>query len=201
REQVGTENRTERARMRIFVDEFQSLPTVDYPDFLATLAKYGANFFLATQSLGIVKELDPKLFHSLLANVSTLFAFQCNYADAEVLCGEMGNTLRPEELVSLPDHACYLSLTAGGVQLPPVFVKTLPPDIESDGAERAQQIAQQSRERDGRPIDAVLQAQVQTWSTKAQLPSKEQAAQAGPYRTAANDLKMQSNRDASYVVA
>ena len=222
REQVATAERSARARTRIVVDEFQALPTVDYADFLATLAKYGANFILATQSLGIVKELDPRMFHALLANVSTLCAFQTNYSDAEILSAEMGGVVTPEDIVGLPDHACFLSLVSGGVQQPPVYVQTLPPQPEPASEERAQQIIGQSRDRYGHPIDSVLQQQALAWLAKVRVPARgghatpeasglqpqalarsaegqvpspsDQAASATP------DLQMQSNRPPDDIV-
>ena len=58
------------------VDEMQTMPGVDYESMLSELGKFGANFILATQSLGKLEDLSRTMRDTVLANVGCLAAFQ-----------------------------------------------------------------------------------------------------------------------------
>ena len=103
----------------VVVDEMQSIPGVDYESMLSELAKFGASFVLATQSLSRLAELSPTMQDTLLANVSCLAVFQVAASDARQLIGELDrNRVEEEDLVSLPVHHCYVWATTGGQRLP-----------------------------------------------------------------------------------
>ncbi|MBO0784350.1 MAG: hypothetical protein J2P37_36570, partial [Ktedonobacteraceae bacterium] len=73
-EAQGSLPMAERKQMPIFVDEFQTLLGVDW-GALAELRKYGAAFYLATQSLEYLHREETELLFTLLANIKHIVAF------------------------------------------------------------------------------------------------------------------------------
>jgi len=126
REQAALPDASLRARGTVIVDEFQSIPGVDYAAFLAELQKMGANFILATQALRQLDKLDPALTATVLANVDTLFVFQTSAEDARVLAHELDESVEPMDIINLPAHSCYVKTQRGKERLPVMHVETLP---------------------------------------------------------------------------
>lgn len=102
-----------RRHVFIVVDEFQSIPGADYAFMLSELAKYGAQLVMGTQSLDLLRRMNPKTAVAWLNNTSALFAFRSGAEDADVLARELtlGDenrlTVAPGDIVGLPDFACY----------------------------------------------------------------------------------------------
>ena len=118
----------------VVVDEMQALPGVDYQAMLSELGKFGASFVLATQSLGKLDELAPRLQETLLANIGCLAVFQAAGADARELVWELGKErVSEEDIVSLPAHHCYVRATVGGERTP-VFSMAVRKGDEPDPA-------------------------------------------------------------------
>lgn len=126
REQAALPDASLRARGTVIVDEFQSIPGVDYAAFLAELQKMGANFILATQALRQLDKLDPALTATVLANADTLFVFQTSAEDARVLAHELDEAVEPVDIINLPAHSCYVKTQRGKERLPVMHVETLP---------------------------------------------------------------------------
>ena len=116
-----------RARVIVFIDEFQSIPGVNYGSLLAELAKMGANFVLSTQSLAQLDILDPLLKPIVLANVDTLFVFQSSASDARELAPELDRRVDDTNIINLPDYTCYLKTKKGHKRLPVMEIKTIGP--------------------------------------------------------------------------
>lgn len=126
REQASLPDASRRARGTVIVDEFQSIPGVDYAAFLAELQKMGANFILATQALRQLDKLDPALTATVLSNADTLFVFQTSAEDARVLARELDEAVEPVDIINLPAHSCYVKTQRGKERLPVMHVETLP---------------------------------------------------------------------------
>jgi Helicase HerA, central domain/Type IV secretion-system coupling protein DNA-binding domain len=147
----------ERTRITMLVDEFHTLPGVDYEGILAELSKYGANLVLATQSLARLEHLGGErqldLRAVVFANLDGLFAFNCSAEDAKYLVPELGGAVEVQDLVELGEHQCYVRLSSAGERLPTFSVRLDPPVvIDSDlGA----QLAAASAARYGRPVAEV----------------------------------------------
>jgi hypothetical protein len=131
REQMAIADASARARVVIVIDEFQSIPGVDYPGLLAELQKMGASFILATQALGQLDALDKKLRPSILSNTGTLFVFQTSAEDADYLSAELDEAVTVTDIINLPAYACYVKTQLGRERLPVMRVETYAPAQEN----------------------------------------------------------------------
>ncbi|MCC7163518.1 MAG: type IV secretion system DNA-binding domain-containing protein [Anaerolineae bacterium] len=152
REQSGVLAAQDRARGMIIIDEFQSIPGVDYAALLAELQKMGANFVLATQTLKQLDALSPTLAATILANVDTLFTFQVSAEDAYVLSRELDEAVTAVDIINQPSYSCYVKTQRGRDRLPVMHVETLPPQ---PGNERIAEQVLQGMLRYARPIETV----------------------------------------------
>jgi hypothetical protein len=146
-----------RRGVRLLVDEFHTMPGADYETVVGELAKYGGNLVLATQSLASLEVLDRTqdraLRAKLFSNIDGLFVFQTSAEDARYLVPELGDGVDVQDLISLPDHQCYVRVNARGETLPTFSVRLDPPP-DSDAAIHAA-LAAASAARYGRARAAV----------------------------------------------
>jgi Helicase HerA, central domain/Type IV secretion-system coupling protein DNA-binding domain len=154
REQMRTVEPSKRARILVIVDEFQSLPGVDYPGLLAELQKMGASFILATQALSQLDALDPLLRPAILSNVDSLFVFQTSAEDAFILRRELDEAVETTDIINLDNYTCYLKTKVGARRLPVMHIQTLPPP-QANSTTVEQVIGQMPRYT--RPIGDVIQ--------------------------------------------
>lgn len=131
-EQMRIADPSKRAKVLVIIDEFQSLPGVDYPALLAELQKMGASFVLATQALKQLDELGTTLRASILSNISTLFVFQTSADDADVLRHELDDEVDATDIINLERHCCYIKTAIGKTRLPIIHVETEKPAHEND---------------------------------------------------------------------
>jgi len=129
-EQMRVGDPTKRAKVFVVIDEFQSLPGVDYPALLAELQKMGASFVLATQALKQLDELGATLRASILSNVSTLFVFQTSAEDADMLRHELDDEVDATDIINLERHTCYVKTSIGKTRAPIMHVETEKPGAE-----------------------------------------------------------------------
>lgn len=129
-EQMRVGDPTKRAKVFVVIDEFQSLPGVDYPALLAELQKMGASFVLATQALKQLDELGATLRASILSNVSTLFVFQTSAEDADMLRHELDEEVEATDIINLERHTCYVKTSIGKTRMPIMHVETERPGAE-----------------------------------------------------------------------
>ena len=127
REQMAVPDPKARARAVVVVDEFQSIPGVDYQGLLAELQKMGASFILATQALGQLDAMSKPLRPAIMSNVDTLFVFQTSAEDADILRHELDDEVTGTDIINLADHSCYLKTQVGRQRLPVMHIETLPP--------------------------------------------------------------------------
>lgn len=131
-EQMRVTDASHRTKVLVIIDEFQSLPGVDYPALLAELQKMGASFVLATQALKQLDELGLTLRASILSNINTLFVFQTSAEDAEVLRYELDAEVEATDIINLERHSCYIKTALGKTRLPIMHVETVPPQAQDD---------------------------------------------------------------------
>ncbi|GHO93591.1 hypothetical protein KSF_036390 [Reticulibacter mediterranei] len=124
-EEQGSKALEERVRLPIIIDEFQTIAGADY-GALAELRKYGATFFLATQSLEYLQKLDEVLLPMVLANVKQLVVFHMSAQDAETLCEELG--VEQEDITNLNMYSCYVKLASGSRRQPTFSLNVSPPE-------------------------------------------------------------------------
>ncbi len=131
-EQMRIADASKRTKVLVIIDEFQSLPGVDYPALLAELQKMGASFVLATQALKQLDELGMTLRASILSNISTLFVFQTSADDADVLRHELDDEVEATDIINLERHCCYIKTAIGKTRLPIIHIETEKPAQEND---------------------------------------------------------------------
>jgi Helicase HerA, central domain len=146
-EEQGKIEGAARQHFPIFIDEFQTLDGVDW-GALAELRKYGAAFFLATQSLEYLRE--KQILPMVLANIKQLAIFRMSAEDARILHRELD--VDPEDIVHLESLTCYLKLLAGRQH--PTFSCTLHFPDQGD-KEQAQQIRLHCQRRFMRPVSDI----------------------------------------------
>ncbi len=128
REQTAVPDREGRTRAVIVIDEFQSIPGVNYPSLLGETQKVGASFILATQALGPLKTIYPNLKESIFSNIAALFVFQTSAEDADLMRHELDNEVTPTDIINLDDYACYLKTQLNKERLAIMHVDNLPAD-------------------------------------------------------------------------
>ncbi len=131
-EQMRIADASKRTKVLVIIDEFQSLPGVDYPALLAELQKMGASFVLATQALKQLDELGMTLRASILSNISTLFVFQTSADDADVLRHELDDEVEATDIINLERHCCYVKTMIDKTRLPIIHIETEKPADEND---------------------------------------------------------------------
>ncbi len=163
REQIGLE-RGDRARVTVIIDEFQSIPGVDYGALLSELLKMGANFVLANQALAQLDAISPALKGSVFSNIDTLVSFQTSGEDADYLYNELDQKVNPPDLVNLRPYECYLkTIDQGGNRLPVMHVETRePPQGAPEVADRIrEQMARYTVSAD--QVEANLTEHMRQW--------------------------------------
>lgn len=148
-EQARSDSAGRRA-LHLLVDEFQTIPGVDFGAMLSELRKFGGTFVLSTQALGHLDALDRVLRPTVFANVDALYAFAMSAEDARVLARELDDVVEIADLINLDDYSCYAKLTGNGRRLP-VFSLALDPAPAGDPL-AARRIRARSQERYARPV-------------------------------------------------
>lgn len=129
------------------VDEFHSYP-VDYGYLLTGLRKAGLSLVLAAQSLAQLDHFDPTLRQTALGNSEQKFLFTLAGEDAFLLRHDL-SSIGPEDVVALPDYACYALWSQQHRRLPLFSFQLARPPQGDEEQER--QIRTWSALRDGRP--------------------------------------------------
>lgn len=132
RERAQT-RRAARLPCAAIIDEFQSIPSVNYAALLSELQKFEVSFVLGTQSLARLRHIDRELPGVSLAGVTTVVCFQTNYEDAEYLSGELDG-VQPSNLVDLEPYQAYVKTTGlDGGRLPVYSLSTRKADAPDAG--------------------------------------------------------------------
>ena len=119
--------RARRTPCLVIVDEFQSIPSVNYGALLSELQKFEVAFVLGTQSLARLRAIERELPGIIFASVATLMSFQVNYEDAKYLSGELDG-VPSASLVNLePFHAYVKTTGPDGRRLPVYSMRGNPP--------------------------------------------------------------------------
>ena len=149
-EEQGNLVEMQRKHLRIIIDEFQVLQGVDW-GALAELRKYGAAFYLATQSLEYLADVDTSLLHVVLANVKQYIVFHMSAQDAQAIHMELG--VEPEDIVNLDRYMCYVKLMYLQHRQSTFSMTLLPP--RTGDMQRAEQVREASQKQYTVPADVV----------------------------------------------
>jgi hypothetical protein len=123
----AAEARARRTPCLVIVDEFQSIPSVNYGALLSELQKFEVAFVLGTQSLARLRAIERELPGIIFASVATLMSFQVNHEDAKYVSGELDG-IPPASLVNLePFHAYVKTTGPDGKRLPVYSMRGNPP--------------------------------------------------------------------------
>ncbi|BCL78091.1 hypothetical protein ccbrp13_05560 [Ktedonobacteria bacterium brp13] len=149
-EEQGRRNNTGSARLSIILDEFQRIAGADYR-VLSELRKYGANFFLSTQSLEYLHQFNPLLLPTIQANVRQTVSFNMSSQDAGLISKDLG--VDQEDILHLDINSCYVSALAAGRRQPTFSLQLKAPTPE--GPEWAESIRTRCRIRYTRPVEVI----------------------------------------------
>lgn len=139
-EEQGNVPLQQRQHVPIFLDEFQTLEGVDW-GVLAELRKYGATFFLATQSLEYLR--TKQILPVVISNVKQFAIFRMSSEDAKFLSQELA--VEPDDIVHLESLSCYLKLMYHQQQQATFSLQlSFPP---TGNVEHAKQIRQRCQQR------------------------------------------------------
>jgi hypothetical protein len=168
----------ERVRLPIIIDEFQTLEGTDY-GALAELRKYGATFFLATQSFDYLRRFQPALLATVLSNVNQFIIYHMSAEDAQVIHQELG--VEPEDITTLSRHLCYIRLVCQG-QRQPVFSVQLSVPPAGD-ASQALSIRLRSQQQYAHPVaevdEQLRNAVIRTLATSQETGQREPSTPVG----------------------
>ena len=120
----GRPGTVEAPRLPIILDEFQRVAGADYR-LLSEMHKYGATFFLSTQSMEYLQKLNPLIFPTIQANVRQMVTFNMAAHDAALMNKEMG--VDQEDILHLDINTCYVSIPSAGRRQPTFSLKLIPP--------------------------------------------------------------------------
>lgn len=115
---------TSRRDFHVYVDECHLFATPQLAGMLSEIRKYRACLMLSSQHTA---QLSPEVRDAVLANAGTLIAFRIGVKDAEILAPEFYPEFSMSDLVSLPNHHCYLKLMIDGQVSRPFSAVSLPP--------------------------------------------------------------------------
>jgi hypothetical protein len=176
-EEQGALPEEDRVRLPIIIDEFQTLEGTDY-GALAELRKYGATFFLATQSFEYLRRFQPALLATVLANVNQFIIYHMSAEDAEIIHQEL--SVDPEDITTLERHLCYMRLICQGQRQPVFSVQlNLPPVGDASQALAIRLRSQQHYARPVTEVDEQLRnAVIRTLAASPQAEHREPTAPA-----------------------
>ena len=119
--------RQERARVRLYLDEFQTYASDVLSQMLAECRKFGLELVLANQSLSQISgaRSKPDVADAILANVGTVLAFRTGPRDARQLEDWFAPTFDAAALMRLQDHRFAARLLQNGTPLEPFMVRSL----------------------------------------------------------------------------
>lgn len=98
----------------LYIDEFHSLTTEAFGDMASSLRKYGLGLVLAHQH---ASQLGTSVLDAILGNVGTWVVFRVGATDAAILARQLAaDTLKPRDLVRLPNQETFMRLMIDGLQ-------------------------------------------------------------------------------------
>lgn len=141
----------QRKDFYLYVDEFQSLATLNFGTLLSEARKYRLNLVLTNQ---YIAQVDPRISSAISGNVGTLIAFRTGAPDAEFLERDFLPVFNRYDIMQLPNFTtCVSTLIDGQVSRPFTMrnrLDTVAADPRAEG-----EVRERSRRRYGQPRDVV----------------------------------------------
>jgi hypothetical protein len=119
---------TQRKRVNVYMDEFQTYVSHGLADGLAEVRKYGLNLVLANQSLSQLQgdRYQAEVAEAVMSNAANVIAFRVGIADAMRLAIRFEPHLSPAQLARLPNYHAAGIVVRGSEISPPEVFATLP---------------------------------------------------------------------------
>jgi type IV secretory pathway TraG/TraD family ATPase VirD4 len=114
----------ERRPFFVYADEFQNITTLAVANMLSELRKFGVGMVMGHQYLA---QLEPDVRHAVLGNAGTIAVFRVGAEDAAYFSREL-IPFEPLDMISLPNHQCYIRLMIDGAPSKPFSARTIRPD-------------------------------------------------------------------------
>lgn len=112
----------DRRDFYLYVDEFQSLATLNFGTLLSEARKYRLNLILTNQ---YVAQVDRRITAAIAGNVGTTIAFRVGAEDAEMLERDFLPVFNRYDLMNLPNFNTYVSTLVGGEVSKPFSMQTV----------------------------------------------------------------------------
>lgn len=118
----ATERGTQLQPLYLYIDDAHNIMTDTFETFLHDAHKY---YFFITLAHHYTREIDAKLFHTILGSVGTLIAFRTSADDAHVLAHEFEPVFDTKDLTKLGTREFYIRMTIDGELFEPFSAETL----------------------------------------------------------------------------
>jgi CxxC-x17-CxxC domain-containing protein len=154
----------DRRDFYLYVDEFQNFATESFANILSEARKYKLNLILAHQYINqLIFDNNTTVRDAVFGNVGSIVAFRVGAEDAEHLEKEFEPVFLINDIVNLANYHVYLKLMIDGIAGDAFSATTLPPADLSDTAGDEEKVIRISRERYGKPKQAV-EEKIARWS-------------------------------------
>lgn len=108
----------------LYLDEFHNFSTLAFADMLSELRKYSLELVIGHQFLG---QLSDPVRKAIMGNVGSVISFRVGPEDARGIVRYFEPEFDAQDLIYLPNHACYVRLLVEGRAVRPFSARTLAP--------------------------------------------------------------------------
>lgn len=147
----------DRTDVQVSIDEFHAFVSDGNSSLAAILSesrKYRVSF--AALAPRFLDQIDVATLSAVLDNCSSTVCFRCGVRDAETMAIHLGDDLRPEDILSLPNFRAYARLLVDGEPTRSLFsMATLVPRPVTRAHQHPAVIRRTSWQRYGRPVSEV----------------------------------------------
>jgi Helicase HerA, central domain len=115
-------DRADRRPFYLYVDEFQNFATDSFAVILSEARKYGLNLTVANQ---YVSQMPETVRDAVFGNVGSMASFRVGATDGTVLAKYFEPTFTPQDLITLNNMHCFISMSINGEKSTPFAGRTL----------------------------------------------------------------------------
>lgn len=149
----------ERRDFFVYIDEFQNMTSDSLPDVLSEARKFRVGITLANQFL---TQIPDRTRDAIMGNVGNRVTFRLGPVDAGLSSSWLGEPVKADDLLTLPNHTAVAALSEAGVPLAPLVLRTDAPR-DQGAAGDAERARERSRDQWARPVDELDRAFFARW--------------------------------------
>lgn len=167
----------QRPDFYLYLDEFQNFTTDSIATILSEARKYRLNLNLTHQ---FIKQLDDPIREAVFGNVGTIVSYRVGVDDAEFLAKQFEPVFTDYDVVNLERFTAIIRLLVNNTPQRPFSLAIAPPPAGGDGQTK-EAVRALSRERYGRPRDAVQAEILQRFTIGGQIKPSAPASGGADY--------------------